>query len=190
MTEPSPAPLFIGDDRALDFLNTVGAPWGEQIEWLADGPDLLAWLEQAGAAPPTVLAKFRRDPGSRKLDAAASQARDLREWFRGFVATHAGTPLTRTALSELAPLNRLLARDEAFQQLEIAPRVAGAMPGRHGALRQQSHRRWSRPDTLLLPVAQAMADLVCEKDIALVRKCENPSCTLWFLDVSKAHARR
>jgi predicted RNA-binding Zn ribbon-like protein len=24
----------------------------------------------------------------------------------------------------------------------------------------------------------------------LVRKCEGTTCTLWFLDVSKAHARR
>jgi predicted RNA-binding Zn ribbon-like protein len=190
MTEPRPAPLFIGDDRALDFLNTVAAPWGEQLEWLADGTDLLGWLEQAGIAPAAVLAQFRRDASSRKLEAVALQARELREWFRGFVATHAGKPLTRAALGELAPLNRLLARDEAFQQIEAAQRVDAAMAGDHGALRQQSHRRWSRPDTLLLPVAQAIADLVCEKDFALVRKCENSSCTLWFLDVSKAHARR
>jgi predicted RNA-binding Zn ribbon-like protein len=190
MIEPRPTALFIGDDRALDFLNTVAAPWGEQIEWLAEGPDLLAWLDQAGIAPGAVLAQFRRDAGSRKLEAVASQARELREWFRGFVATHAGKPLTRAALGELAPLNRLLARDEAFRQIEIAQSVEGAVAGSNGALRQQSHRRWSRPDTLLLPITQAMGDLVCEKDFAMVRKCENPSCTLWFLDVSKGHARR
>ena len=29
-----------------------------------------------------------------------------------------------------------------------------------------------------------------EKDFSLVRKCEGEGCTLWFLDLSKAHARR
>ena len=51
----------------------------------------------------------------------------------------------------------------------------------------------------LLPIEQrdndgvlieAIGDLVCQKDFTLVRRCEGPTCTLWFLDVSKAHARR
>ena len=33
-----------------------------------------------------------RPIGSRALDAAASQARELREWFRLFVRKHAGKP--------------------------------------------------------------------------------------------------
>ncbi len=188
MTEPRPAPLFVGDDCALDFLNSVAAPWGAEIEWLADGADLLDWLEQADAVPPEVLARFRRNAAARALDATATQARELREWFRGFVAAHAGKPLGRAALSELAPLNRLLARDEAYGQIEIGPRGDGAHA--HGALRWREDRRWERPDALLLPIARAMGDLACEEDFALVRKCENPSCTLWFLDVSKAHGRR
>ncbi len=192
MTEPRPKPLFIADDRALDFLNTVAAPWGERIEWLADGADLLGWLEQADAVPPSVLAEVRRHTASRALDAVALQARELREWFREFVAAHAGKPLGRAALGELAPLNRLLARDEAYRQIEIRPRGEAATSGAqgYGALHWQDSRRWERPEALLLPVAQAMGDLVCNKDFTLVRKCENPSCTLWFLDVSKAHARR
>jgi predicted RNA-binding Zn ribbon-like protein len=86
----------------------------------------------------------------------------------------------------------LLERDEAYRQIEIAP------PGEaeekdergHQALHWQAERRWHNPKALLLPIAEAMGDLVCEKDFTLVRKCEGPSCTLWFLDVSKGHARR
>ncbi len=189
MIEPRPAPLFIADDLALDFLNTTAAPRGEEIEWLASGADLSAWLEQAEAVPPDVLAHVRRRTGSRGLDAIASEARKLREWFRGFVTAHAGKPLGRATLSELAPLNRLLAQDEAYRQIEIKDDDAIDAHGT-GALRWQAKRRWERPNALLLPIAQAMGELVCEKDFRLVRKCENPSCTLWFLDVSKAHARR
>src|SRR5262249_42198913 len=43
---------------------------------------------------------------------------------------------------------------------------------------------------LLLPIAEAMGDLICQKDFTFVRKCEGPTCTLWFLDVSKGHGRR
>jgi len=38
------------------------------------------------------------------LDAVAAQARVLREWFRSFVLTHAGHPVTPNTLAELGPL--------------------------------------------------------------------------------------
>ena len=90
MAEPRPAPFFIGDDLALDFLNSIAAPWGREIEWLASGSDLIAWLEQARAVPADVVAQFREHTGTRALDAVAAQARELREWFRTFVRDHAG----------------------------------------------------------------------------------------------------
>ncbi len=186
MNEMRPAPFFIGDDLALDFLNSVACPADAQIEWLASGGDLIAWLEQAHAVPAEIASRFRKTAAPRALDGVTAQARELREWFRAFVQSHAGTPLRARDLRELAPLNALLARDEAFRQIAIAD--AGKRGD--GALRWQAQRHWDNPKTLLLPIAEAMGDLVCEKDFTLVRKCESPSCTLWFLDVSKAHARR
>jgi predicted RNA-binding Zn ribbon-like protein len=192
MAEPRPAPFFIGDDLALDFLNSVAAPWGPEIEWLANGADLVAWLDRARALPANVSEHFRAQTGSRTLDAVASQARELREWFRRFVRKHAGKPLGRRALHDLAPLNQLLRRDEAYRQIEVS--AAGEGGGSDGAglqaLRWQSRRRWDSPKSLLMPIAEAMGDLVCQKDFTLVRQCEGETCTLWFLDVSKGHARR
>lgn len=188
MTEPRPAPFFIGDDPALDFLNSVAAPWGTEIEWLAGGEDLVAWLEQASLLPESVSAQFNTRKETRSLDTAASQARELREWFRAFVRKHAGTPLGKAALRELAPLNHLLQGDEAYRQIAIAKPDEGGDDGR--ALRWQTDRRWRSPKALVLPIAEAIGDLVCQKDFSFVHKCESPTCTLWFLDVSKAHARR
>jgi predicted RNA-binding Zn ribbon-like protein len=192
MAKLRPPPFFIGDDLALDFLNSVAAPWGEEIEWLASGCDLVAWLEQAHAVPANVSAHFCAHTGPRALDAVASQARELREWFRGFVRNHAGKPLGGRALRNLAPLNQLLERDEAYRQIEIALPGGGRENDRdrHRALRWQAKRRWRSPNALLLPIAEAMGDLVCQKDFTRVRRCEGPTCTLWFLDVSKGHARR
>jgi len=51
-------------------------------------------------------------------------------------------------------------------------------------------RHWRTPEALPLPIAEAMGDLICRKDFTLVRKCGGPTCTLWFHDVSKGHARR
>ena len=192
MAEPRPAPFFIGDDLALDFLNSIAAPWEREIEWLANGGDLVAWLEQAHALPAEVVAQFRGHAGSRALEAAASQARELREWFRRFVHKHAGKPLGPRLLHDLAPLNDLLARDKAYRQIEIAVTGEGSREDNGGlrALRWQAKRRWDSSKSLLLPIAEAMGDLVCQKDFTLVRKCEGPTCTLWFLDVSKGHGRR
>ncbi len=191
MADQRPAPFFIGDHAALDFLNSVAAPWGAGIEWLSDGADLVTWLEQAGLVPADVARQFRTQAGTRALDAVAGEARALREWFRDFVARHAGKPLARRALRDLAPLNDMLGHDAVFWQIEPAPLPAGdrAHAESH-ALRWRIGRHCGNPRTLLLPIAHAMGGLVCEKDFGLVRKCEGEGCTLWFLDISKAHARR
>jgi predicted RNA-binding Zn ribbon-like protein len=192
MANPRPAPFFIGDDLALDFLNSTATPRGQEIEWLASGGDLVAWLEAAHAVPADLLAQFRKRTGVRTLDAVALQARELREWFRIFVRNHAGKPLTPSAFRELAPLNQLLERDEAYRQIEIAPPGHGrANDGdEQRALRWNAMRRWPSPKTLLLPIAEAIGDLLCRKDFTLVRRCEAATCTMWFHDVSKSHARR
>jgi predicted RNA-binding Zn ribbon-like protein len=187
MANPRPAPFFIGDDLALDFLNSVAAPWGQEVEWIANGGDLAAWLEEARAIPADVAARFRADSMSGAPDAVASRARKLREWFRKFVEDHAGKPIDPAALRDLAPLNQLLERDDSYRQIEIAACHPGDM---QGALRWLSRRRWGAPEMLLLPIAEAIGDLICRKDFTLVRKCEGPTCTLWFHDVSKSHARR
>jgi len=190
-----PDPIFIADQRALDVLNSVAAPWGEQIEWLGSGADLLAWLEQAGLIPPAAAAQFRKNTSHQTLDEIAARARDLREWFRNFVAAHAGRRLAPGALAELDRLNRLIAGDAVYGQIE--PRVKQA----HDAdrpilgsdelpLQWRRHRRWQKPEDLLLPIAEAMGDLICETNFARVKNCESQKCPLWFHDISKNHTRR
>lgn len=186
MTEPRPDPFLIADDRALDFLNSIASPWGREIEWIGDGRDLIAWLEQAGMLPAAAATSVRAQAGPRALDTVASEARDLREWFRRFVQKHSGRPLRRSTLGELVRVNELLEGDDAYRQIEGAP------TGENGAqaLSWGMHRRWRSPKALLLPIAEAIGDLVSQKDFTYVRRCEGAGCTLWFLDVSKGHGRR
>ena len=184
-----PAPFIVGDHLALDFLNTVATPSDAPIEWLRDGQDLLAWLEQASAIDAAVFKQLRASGG--ELDAVAADARRLREWFRGFVRQHKGKKLGDASLRELAPLNRLLAEDDTYRQVvatvKSVTRNTGSWPG---PLQWSQQRRWAGPRRLLQPIAEAMGDLVCHGDFKLVRACEGTGCTLLFYDRTKGHARR
>jgi predicted RNA-binding Zn ribbon-like protein len=188
---PRPAPLFVGDHLALDFLNSTASPWGERIEWLDSGADLLDWLTAAGAIATRVAKLFRtQDNGLRTLDTVAEQARGLREWFRGFVQRYAGKPLTAAVLPELKPLNRLVAQDAIYRRIDAADAASREKDGGDQALDWREERLWRTPEQLLMPIAQAIGDLVCHVDFRLVRSCEGESCTLVFYDRTKSHARR
>jgi predicted RNA-binding Zn ribbon-like protein len=179
-----PAPMFLADAMGLDFLNSVATPVDTPVEWVASGNDLLDWLEQSKLVPADVLKAVRDNAGPGELDSIATQARSLREWFRAFVVKHKGKAMTAAALRELEPLNKLLARDEGYGQ--IVPAEDETVSG----LKLAELRRWRSPESLLLPLARAMADLVCKEDFTYVKACEGPACTLLFLDKTRGHARR
>jgi len=188
MSDARPPAMFLADSRALDFLNSLAVPGDAQVEWLADGADLLAWLEAAGLADSTALEEVRALAKPGELDTVAAQARGLREWFRDFVTRHRGKPLTRRALTELDPLNRLLARDERFSQ--IALRAKASMDGADLALELIARRHWRSPEALLQPVAETIAQLVTTADFTHVKRCEAPTCVLHFLDTTRDRRRR
>ncbi|HUO92818.1 MAG TPA: CGNR zinc finger domain-containing protein [Rhizomicrobium sp.] len=174
--------IFVGDADALDFLNSIATPVDTPVDWIDSGEALLAWLEQARLVPAEVLKKMRDEALPGELDKVALQARDLREWFRGFVRAHKGRPLTLKSLGELAPLNRLLERDEMFNRI--------AMEREPARFVLQVARRWRSPEALLLSIGEALARFVCTEDFSHVKACEGPACTLLFADHTRGRARR
>lgn len=179
-----PPAIFIGDAPGLDFLNSIATPVDTPIDWINNGEGLLDWLEQARLVPAATLASIRTGALPGELDSVADQARTLREWFRGFVRRRMGHPLKAKDLAQLDPLNRLLERDNAFTRIVPSP------AGESGSLALQTARRWRTPDSVLLPVGQALARLVCDEDFSHVKACEGPACTLLFADHTRGHARR
>jgi predicted RNA-binding Zn ribbon-like protein len=179
-----PPAIFIADSPGLDFLNSVATPVDTPVDWLDSGDGLLKWLAQAKLVPANALdeLKARAMPG--ELDNVADQARELREWFRGFVRKHMGRPLTPKALRELGPLNKLLERDEAFSQ------ILRHHEGDDARFELRAMRRWRSPESLLLPIGEALAKFVCEEDFANIKACEGHSCTLIFADHTRRRARR
>lgn len=188
MTEPRPPALFVADSLGLDFLNSIAVPVDEIVEWLGSGEDLIAWLVQAKLVPPEAVQTIRDSAGPGELDAVAGQARALREWLRGFVHKHMGAPLSADVMAELQPLNRLLARDEEFSRL--VPSQDTGPGGAHGALQLLTQRRWRSPESLLLPIAKVMAELLTSADFTHVKACEGPTCRLLFLDTTGGQMRR
>jgi predicted RNA-binding Zn ribbon-like protein len=178
-----PDAFFVGDHLAMDFLNSIT---NDGTEWLGNGHDLIGWLETAGAIDPPLAAKFRAEGDPRRLDAVSARARDLRDWLRGFLHTHGEEGMTASVLADLGPLNDLLAEDDSYGQVV----AAHGEPGGHQPLHFRRLGRWTGPDQLLQPIASAIAGLVCDEDLGLVRTCEGSACTLMFLDRTKSHARR
>jgi predicted RNA-binding Zn ribbon-like protein len=179
-----PPANFIADSLGLDFLNSIATPVDTSVDWLDSGDGLLRWLAQAKLVPANALDELKARAMPDELDRVADQARALREWFRRFVHKHMGRPLPPKALQELAPLNKLLQRDAAFSQIA---RHRGRDGGR---FELRAMRHWRSPESLLLPIGQALAEFVCEEDFTNVKACEGHSCTLVFADHTRRRARR
>jgi predicted RNA-binding Zn ribbon-like protein len=184
MADRRPPAIFIADAPGLDFLNSIATPVDTEVDWIDDGNGLLGWLEQVGFVPADALEILQAQAMPGEFDTVAAQARSLREWFRGFVRQHKGRPLSAETLRELEPLNRLLERDEGFGRIVV--RNHGSAAG----LELRMMRRWRSPESLLLPIGEALAKFVCEEDFSYVKACEGPACTLMFADHTRGHARR
>jgi predicted RNA-binding Zn ribbon-like protein len=181
----NPPAFFIADARGLDFLNSVATPVDAPVDWIGDGDGLIDWLRQAELVPSDELEEIVARTTTHALDRVADQARDLREWFRAFVSDHAGRPLDVGSITKLAPLNRLLERDEAYLQIATHADEHG-----HRHLALATKRRWPSPESLLIPIGEAMARVVVEEDFTHIKACQGRRCTLMFLDQTRARARR
>jgi len=176
-----PGPTFNAGDLALDFLNSIVTSGQNVVELVANGEDLLAWLVQAQLLDHGDAAAIRANSLPIELNEVAAQARALREWFRNFVLAHMGRHLTDQALDLLKPLNCVLQRDQRYWAI-VETRQPIAKEHCRSGLELRSLRRHTKPNALILIVAQTMADLVCSKDFYLVKARNGRTPPLLFLD--------
>ena len=169
--------LFLGNQTALDFLNTRPFQNGEPVELLPDFPALLRWFRAAGllSAPDAIQLQERCEdsPRGRRIWKGAL---DLRERLRTELAAwERGGSLSRSAIDEI---NRLLAAHPMRTRLKLNGKA-------------YSEELWfdpNQPEDLLAPLAHAAADLFANAPRDRVRKCEQ--CVLHFHDTSKKGTRR
>jgi predicted RNA-binding Zn ribbon-like protein len=179
-----PPAIFVGDAPGLDFLNSIATPADAQIDWIGDAEGFVSWLRQARLVPTEVLEDIRTGALPSELESVAGLARGLREWFRAFVHEHSGRPLDADDLVRLEPLNHLLGQDDSFTRIVSIP---ADLPT---PFQIERIRRWRTPESLLLPIGEALAHLVSTEDFTYVKTCEGAACTLLFADHTRGHTRR
>ncbi len=180
LTSASPF-VFVGNHRALDFVNTEVAVEGAPRDLLTDLPDLVDWLARAGALDAaSARTALSRWGGRRQGAALVAAARSLRSALRRLAdAWAAGKPAPRAVV---ARVNELLARGAGTSRLVAAADGAGFTVERG--------LRLEEAEDVLVPIAEAAADLLCHADPGRVRRCAHPACVLYFLDGTKNGTRR
>ncbi|MBA83191.1 CGNR zinc finger domain-containing protein [Thalassobius sp. S69A] len=178
--------MFVGEHLALDFLNSVAAPKGTLIDWLQTEADLLEWLERSGLCEADELVTIQKGARAGELAVALKEIHDFRDALRDFIQIAAGQeelPLTHPVI---ARINEILRGGHMTAQIETSQ----AEDGQTTALVLRKKFELGSPRDLLTRIAEASAKLICEADFTYVRNCEGPTCTLYFLDISKNHKRR
>jgi predicted RNA-binding Zn ribbon-like protein len=169
--------LFLGNQLALDFLNTRPVQNGEAMELLRDFSALLRWFQAAELLSARDAAhleeKWRKSVRAwRTMEAM----RELREKLRKEVlAWENGGTVHRSTVEEV---NRLMADHPMHPRLKTSG--AGCSTEMWFEARQ--------PEDFFAPLAHSTAALFASVDRSRVRKCDQ--CVLHFHDTSKKGTRR
>lgn len=170
--------LFIGNHPGLDFLNTRPAGRGGPVELLRSLDDLLAWLLAAGLVRAAEARRARKWSTRSQARQVMQEAWKLRTLLRESVERRLqGKPVPAETIQAV---NRALERRSTRMEL--------ARNGKQWELREDL--QVEQPQDLLVPIAQAAADLLADAEHRLIRKCGNPRCVLYFWDTTKNRRRR
>ncbi|WP_306142229.1 ABATE domain-containing protein [Roseibium sp. MMSF_3412] len=184
MTDPAnPPPILIADHPALDFLNTVGAPHGTDIEWIGDGRSLIDWMVAAGILSESQAVTATTKLSAQDLNDAARQARELREWFRALVIRQDGGPGWQLTAEDREMVNTLMSA--GTYRLRLLPGDTGS-----DGLRLSGGYEIETAEDILAPIAEQVSRLLADTECRLTRNCAGPNCTFWFTDITKNKKRR
>lgn len=168
--------LFVGNQPALDFVNTRPEMEGGPVELLSDFNALLRWFKAAELLDRKTAARLARRWGhTSHAQETVQSMRDWRERLRSqIVSWEAGKSLQPGMRKEL---NRLLL------QYPMLARLSGS----EGVPAVELWFNPQKPDDLFAPLAQSAATLFSTVDRSRVRMCGH--CVLHFHDTSKKGAR-
>ena len=169
--------LFVGNQLALDFLNTRPVQNGEAQELLSDVGALLRWFRAAELVSARQFVALQQQwEDSPRARRTLEEIRGLREELRKQVlAWEAGGKLHRNTIEKV---NSLLAAHPMLARIietDNHPNV-------------DLYFEVRQPEDLFAPLAHSAAKLFTEANRSRVRKCGE--CVLHFLDTSKKGTRR
>ncbi len=169
--------LFVGNQLALDFLNTRPVQNGEPMELLPDFDAVLRWFRAADLLSSRKAAELQKGWGeSGRAQKAVEAIRELRERLRREVihwedggALHSSTTLE---------LNGLLGEHPMHTRLRVSAEEISS----------ELYFEAEEPEDLFAPLAHSAAALFATVDRTRLRKCDQ--CVLHFHDTSKKGTRR
>lgn len=159
--------FYIGNNLAIDFLNTEIVDRGEAIDLLTSPKDFYAWIQSSGIAVDNSV-----------QNAELSLVLEFRNSLKSiFIAI-----LDKRAIPQksLNILNKHLLNDSSEKQLKT----------NKGKLELQPAKKKLSLENLLGRIACEAATLVSSKQLEKLKRCSNSKCVLIFLDTSKSGKRR
>jgi predicted RNA-binding Zn ribbon-like protein len=160
--------LFVGDHAAIDFINTVHIVDGVMTDTLHSDNDVRQWLLRSGLSNGARSGRW----ASGKLLRAARRLRET--------AVHGMESEMAKKKFPLTKLNDFLRKALSYPHL--------VSEGFRLKVKRSYLAR--TPEEFLAPVAEAVADLLANVELDLVRRCAGENCVLWFYDRTKSHHRR
>src|SRR4029077_1308231 len=169
--------LFIGNQLALDFLNTRPVQKGKPSELLPDFSALLRWFQAGDLLSSREVGRLQRQwGGSASASRTTERMRQLREKLRReILAWERSGSVQHSTRDEL---NKLMAEHPMRMRLRTNGKLC-------------STELWfepREPGDLFAPLAHCAATLFASVERKRVRKCAQ--CVLHFHDTSKRGTRR
>ncbi len=171
--------LFVGNQLALDFLNTKPILESKPQELLPHAAALERWLIASGIVTSQKnrrLIRAWRD--SRQGEAFVQKLIAFRERLRAAVLRLEAGALPGNAF--LAEMDMLLKKHPQRTRL--------SKQGSKVAL--DVFFEPQKPEDVWAPIVAATAELLCEVESSRIHKCESDSCMVHFYDTSKKGSRR
>jgi predicted RNA-binding Zn ribbon-like protein len=170
---------IVGNNLALDLVNTVVAENNSPKDLLEDFTDLLAWAVAANLLEPTKARSLIRSRRVlRQRSQVFSQSIHLRETLRQMVQALKNGQKVKATIIDI--LNAILGEKSGYTEIRKS----------ENGFEKIFHIDFSEPHQLLIPIAESAADLLCYANPAFIKKCEAVDCVLYFYDTTKNHSRR
>lgn len=169
------SPFRIAEHPALDFANTL---FCESIDFIPDGEAFLSWVKNTTGLEQAYKLALEADRLG-ELDVAIEHVRNLRNFlYQHLPQIQCGEAMCNTNVIEHINLEL----KEGINHWELKP------SDKHGVLALEAS--YTGPRSVSAAISVTIANLLTEVSGSVIRKCENPDCTLWFRDTTKRGNRR
>jgi predicted RNA-binding Zn ribbon-like protein len=168
---------FVGEQLALDFVNTAVIEKDRASDAIPDFRSALAWFEASGVLAARDVRALRACADEREAARTLGELHAFRTELREMLEA-----LHRTGTVPERALRAINARLEACGCVRQVVRENDGF-----ALRVRY--RFERPSDLLMPLANAAAELLTATDLSRVKRCRGDCCDMYFLDTSRNRTR-